>query len=307
MRAEAGRRGIGRVRCAIAAGCAGLALFLPAAAQAQQPFGCRAFQLGNETTGCIASEVAEDGRDGLGIGHGGGAAIPGTSSALGRRFGATPRVAVAGRVGFVRFDRQSAGAWDGRGRSDSGLSPVFGASVGVGLFDGFSPAPTASGLLGVDLIGDVSTVRLPSGDGFESSSLAWGYGVRIGLLRESFTLPGASVSIMRRSGASYVMEGERGSLDADVTTTSVRATVGKDLLGFGVHAGVGWDRTSTEGLIRVDGAGGPPVELPFEDEQRDNTVFFGGIARTFLVTTLGADVGWSGDVVFGSLSVRLTI
>lgn len=294
------------------ASCLALAglLAAPSTATAQSPFACFAFQLGNETAACNASGAAEDVRDGLGIGHSGGAPIPGTASALGRRFGATPRIAFAARVSYVRFDRTGADGWGAgpdSGDPTSGWSPVYAASVGVGAFDGFSVAPTVSGVLGVDVLGDVSTVRLPSDDSFQDASVAWGYGVRVGLLRESFTLPGASVSVMRRSGASYAMEGEDGSLDADVTTTSVRATVGKELLGFGVHGGVGWDRVSTAGRIATDGNGGAAVQIDFDDETDTHTVIFGGVSRTFVVTSLGADIGWSGDVVFGSVSFRLTL
>jgi len=296
------------------ASVAGVALAMllaaPSAAIAQAPFACFAFQLGNESAGCAASGAAEDIRGGLGIGHSGGASLPGTASALGRRFGATPRIAFAGRASLVRFDRTSADSWGagpGSGNAASGWSPVFGATIGVGAFDGFSAAPTVSGVLGVDVLADVSTVRLPSDDSFEGASTAWGYGVRVGLIRESFTLPGASVSVMRRSGASYVMEGEDGSLDADVTTTSIRATLGKELLGFGVHGGVGWDRVSTAGRIQADGSGGPAVEIDFDDERETHTVVFGGVTRTFLVTSIGADIGWSGDVAFGSISLRLTL
>jgi hypothetical protein len=207
---------------------------------------------------------------------------------------------------MVRFDRADPDAWSTSGVS-SGWSPVFGLSAGLGIFDGFSPAPTIGGVLAVDVIGDVSSLRLPSGDGFEEASLAWGYGVRIGLLRESFTLPGASLSVMRRSGVSFTTTGDEGSIDADVTTTSVRATVGKELLGLGVHGGAGWDRVSADGRLIAAPGGVPASSVDFDDESDTRFVVFGGVARTFLVTSIGFDVGWTDGVAFGSLSLRLTI
>lgn len=277
----------------------------PATAQAWA--GCDSpFVIGDAFAVCDGARAVESIRDGLGVGHSGAAPIPGTASALGRRFGATPRFAVTGRVGLVRFDRHDPDAW-GSGRPSSGWSPVFGLGAGVGLFDGFSPAPTVGGLLALDLLADVSTVRLPSDDGFDDASVAWGYGVRVGLLRESFTLPGASLSLMRRSGASFSVSGDRGSIDADVTTTSVRATVGKELLGFGVHGGAGWDRVSAEGDLRGTPAAGPATLLEFDDVTDTRFVVFGGVARTFLVTSLGVDAGWTDGVAFGSLSIRLTL
>jgi hypothetical protein len=274
-------------------------------------------QLAAECSGSIATPEVVSGcanavegllgtRDGLGVGHSLAAAIPGSASALGRRFGATPRVAVSGRMGIVRFDRAVPDSWSTR-EPASGWTPVFGAQVGVGVFDGFSIAPTIGGVFALDLIGDVSTIRLPSDDGFEGASLAWGYGVRIGLIRESFTLPGVSLSILRRSGASFAQEGTEGSLNADVATTSIRAAVGKELLGLGFHGGAGWDRVSAEGALQVTPAGGPGPAITFSDVASTRFVVFGGVTRTFLITSLGADFGWSDGVAFGSVSLRLTL
>lgn len=258
-------------------------------------------------SGCAnAIRGLEGVRDGIGVGHAGASALPGSASALGRRFGSTPRFAVAGRIGMVRFDRADPDSWTTRAPR-SGWAPVFAAQAGIGVFDGFSLAPTVGGVLAVDLLTDISTLRLPSDDGFDGASLAWGYGVRIGLLRESFTLPGASVSILRRGGVSFRQEGTEGFLDADVTTTSIRATLGKEVLGFGVHGGAGWDHVSAEGTLQVtpSGAPGPAVDFSGEDDTR--FVLFGGVARTFLVTTLGADFGWTDRAAFGSVFIRLTI
>ncbi|HKK93900.1 MAG TPA: hypothetical protein VJ925_10725, partial [Longimicrobiales bacterium] len=164
-----------------------------------------------------------------------------------------------------------------------------------------------SGVLGLDVLADVSTVRLPSDDGFTGASVAWGYGVRLGILRESFTLPGAYVSVMRRSGASVSLVGDEGSLDADISTTSVRGVVGKELLGFGLHGGAGWDRTSADGVFGAAPGGAPAAVTEFDDESATRFVVFGGLTRTFLVTSLGLDVGRADGVTFGSLSIRLTI
>ena len=285
-----------------------IALVTPSSARAQLQAACTGeVSIPELASACAAAVQTLHGvRDGLGVGHSGAAPLPGTSSALGRRFGTTPRFAVAGRIGLVRFDRANPDTWSTSG-SSSGWSPVFGLSAGVGVFDGFSPAPTVGGLLAVDVLGDVSTVRLPSDDGFEDASVAWGYGVRIGILRESFTLPGAAISLMRRSGASFSTSGDQGSLDADVTTTSVRATVGKELLGLGFHGGAGWDRVSADGTLVAAPGGGGGTPVAFDDESDTRFVVFGGVARTFLVTSLGIDAGWTDGVVFGSLAIRVTL
>ncbi len=304
MRTE-GRGYAKRVGTAVAVGLAALT-GAPGTAAAQAWADCETFVIGDDFIRCDGARAVESIRDGLGVGHSGAAPLPGTASALGRRFGATPRFSIGARVGLVRFDRNDPDQW-GPGDPSSGWSPVFAAAAGLGVFDGFSPAPTVGGLLAVDVLGDVSTVRLPSDDGFDGASLAWGYGVRIGLLRESFTLPGASISLMRRSGASFSVSGDAGSIDADVTTTSIRATVGKELLGLGLHGGAGWDRVSADGDLRTTPGVGPATLLEFDDVADTRFVVFGGIARTFVVTSLGADFGWTDGVVFGAISVRLTI
>lgn len=312
MRTErVGTAAAGRSTVAAGAIVAGLALALaatPDSAAAQLATRCSGEVATPElVSACAAAVTSLEGvRDGLGVGHAGAATLPGTSSALGRRFGVTPRFAITARAGLVRFDRVSPEGWSTSGRS-SGWSPVLGLSAGLGVFDGFSLAPTVSGVLGVDLVGDVSSVRLPADDGFEEPSEAWGYGVRIGILRESFTLPGASLTVVRRSGASFSATGDEGSLDADVTTTSIRAVVGKDLLGLSLHGGAGWDASSADGILEVAPAGSGPVSVEFADEDDTRFVVFGGIARTFLVTSLGLDVGWSDRIAVASLSVRLTI
>jgi len=290
-------------------GALALAAFLVATpVEAQLRAGCAGEVATPELIAACAGAVdALQGiRDGLGVGHAGAAALPGTATALGRRFGSTPRIALAARMGVVRFDRIDPDRWSSAGRT-AGWTPVFGASAGVGVFDGFSVAPTVGGVLGIDLLGDVSTVRLPSGDGFEEASLAWGYGIRVGLLRESFTLPGASLSLMRRSGSAFRLEGAEGVLDADVTTTSVRAAIGKELLGFGLSGGVGWDRASAEGTLQANPSGAPGPTVAFDGEDDTRFVIFGGVTRTFLVTSVGADFGWSDRVAFGSITLRLTI
>lgn len=247
----------------------------------------------------------DDLRPGLVIAAGLGAPLPGSASNLGRRFGKTPRVAVGGRIGIARFDVRDPDAW-GTGDASSSWVPVFSGSIGIGAFDGFSLAPTVSGLLSIDLLGDVATTRLPSDRGFDGASTTFGFGARIGLLNESFTLPGASISVMRRTGASATLEGEVGSLEADMSVTSIRATVGKDVLGFGVFGGMGWERHSADAqfLIADDVA---PLSFRTDTGTKTDKLLFGGVTRTFLVTQFGLEFGFSDEVAFGSLSLRLTI
>ncbi|MDT8370256.1 MAG: hypothetical protein RQ745_13700 [Longimicrobiales bacterium] len=243
----------------------------------------------------------------LAVIHGGASAVPGSASVLGRRFSSTPRIAFSGRLGFGNFDLDTPDRW-GSGEDETVTPPVFAVSGAVGLHDGFSIAPTVGGLLAVDLFADVSTIRLNANDEFDDASTAFGFGARIGLLRESFTLPGASVSVARRIGASTELRGEGGSLDADVDATSVRLVVGKEIAGFGFLGGAGWERHTTDWEVVANGSGPTSSITVSENNDSDTeTLFFGSVTRTFLVTQVGVEFGWSDEASFASLSLRLTL
>jgi hypothetical protein len=110
------------------------------------------------------------------------------------------------------------------------------------------------------------------------------------------------------------------------TVTSVRATVGKDFLAFGILGGWGWERyggKSTIGELRGSPTIGltPVAMADSDDYTSDRTLFFGGLSYTFLVLQLAAEggfaTGWNdvpsqtdygptAGTIFGSLSGRLT-
>jgi hypothetical protein len=195
------------------------------------------------------------------------------------------------------------------------------------VFDGFSPKPTVGGVLALDLVltGDWA---FPSGDdGFDGSVGAWGYGLRIGVLRESFTLPGITLSATRRHQGSMEVRPDPDGyprVGFDGTTSSFRGEVGKDLGGFGFLGGVGWDRYSSDVSLRLGELepGGPEVSLSTSGFDSDRVLFFGGISRTFLVAQLAGEFGYAqgfGDgrpevpgydadegSLFGTLSFRVT-
>ena len=71
-------------------------------------------------------------------------------------------------------------------------------SLAVGLLDGFSIIPTVGGVLSLDVFATAGTVKLPDSKGFQGGASQLGLGVNVGLLRESFTMPGLSVSVAKR-------------------------------------------------------------------------------------------------------------
>lgn len=258
----------------------------------------------------------------------GGSELPGSASTLGRRFGTTPRVALSARLAVA------SGSWPALGRGepapDAGSwAASFQGALAVGLFDGFRPLPTVGGVLSVDVLAAFGLGLLPRDDGFDGNVSAFGYGARIGLIRESFTLPGVTVSAVRRHLGDVEWNGSGPAGSASVVlespvATSVRATVGKDLLALGVSAGIGWERVESDGSFMPPMGterGGP---VPFSGYRTDRTLFFGGVTATFLVVQVHGEAGYasgfdpvegraagafdpSAGSVFVSLSARLIL
>lgn len=125
-----------------------------------------------------------------------------------------------------------------------------------------------------------------------------GLGLRLGLLRESFTLPGVSVSVNRRWLGSVTLgdldQGSPAEASFDADVTSYRALVGKDILGVGLLAGGGWDETNGKGAIRARLISTDPVAAASASRlEARRAVYFIGASRTFLILQLSAEAGWS--------------
>lgn len=287
--------------------------------------------------GAAAARACVDGalalqatRSGIGLAAAGGSGLPGTASTVGRRLGATPRLSLAFRASGTRHRRPRIFD-DASSTGDEGVVvPAAHLRAALGVADGFSPAPTVGGVLSVDLLGSLDYLALPRGDGFDGGVAAWGLGLRLGVVRESFTLPGFSLSAVHRrfgevrvSRADAPVGGVR-ELDFDLSQTSLRATVSKDFLAVGLLAGVGWDRYSGEAGVRVaTGAGGGDASGRSDDVTDDRLLVYGGASLTFLVVQLSAEGGWApghdsfpesrppgfdpgGGSPFGALAVRIT-
>ena len=233
----------------------------------------------------------------------GGTPLPGTASTLGRRHPGSARFAFGGTVqvqslvlpDLVSTERPRAGP------ERSGAVVAFRGAGAMGVFQGFSPRPAVGGILGVDLVGAASYLLLPTDAGFESGVPAWGVGARIGLLRESFTLPGVTASVVRYSVSRAELETDpTGETSFSTSGWSLRGIVGKDLYGVGLYAGLGQDRGEGRFDLRSPGSGGlaPPAypsELVYRSgalPARRNSLFAGGV-YTLLVTQVSAELGWA--------------
>ena len=145
------------------------------------------------------------------------------------------------------------------------------ADLGVGLFKGSA----TTGFGAVDLL--VSASYLPSYNntnvdiGVPSGSLKFGFGAKLGILQESATRPGISVSYLDRGLPVVTITGKSGDdrlvlADLSVRSKSWRAVAGKTFLFLGLGAGYGRDTYDSNANITVTiaprsatqgGTGGP--------------------------------------------------
>jgi hypothetical protein len=255
-----------------------------------------------------------------------GAEVPGRGSALGRRIGGSPRFAPWIRAAGHSLTVPDLGDPTGAGEA-SFFVPALQGGIGVGVFDGFGVLPTVGGVLSLDLVAQGSFLFLPREQGFDGRVDVVSFGARVGLLRESFTLPGVTLSVARRLSGSVRLgdtaAGDGGQVVVDPSVTSLRATVGKDLFAFGVLLGAGWDDFSSETTARVtDGSGGFATVSSTLEMSR--TLYFLGLSRQLGVFTWASlEVGWAqgldaveigsassperGSTVFASLALLLVL
>lgn len=227
----------------------------------------------------------------VGVGLFGGSPVPGTASTLGMRLGSTPRFSVSGRTVVVPVEMPpTATNPEGDGSLMLGLS----AQGTVGLFSGWSPLPTVGGVLAVDAIARVAWLNLPdagSAGGFEEGS-AWGWsgGLRLGLLRESFTLPGVSITgsygrsgtLTYRSSGGFEAAGALGDWNATAAAT-------KRIGPVGVTAGVAYDRYTAD-LDFASGVGSTGGTR--RDGSAGRWSAFSNVSWTFLILHGSLEAGW---------------
>lgn len=264
----------------------------------------------------------------------GGNPVPGTASTLGMRIGTSPRYTLAGRLTGAWADVPHIRQRDAPGASGA----LFGAlsiDGGVGLFNGFTPAPTIGGVGAIDLLASLGFAFLPGDRGFRNRTpYTFGFGARLGFLRESFTVPGVSVSGMyRRIGSMTFGDSDLITADGYFTTNpgvlSLRGAIGKRIAAVGLLVGGGYDRASGDVRLGVaaPGLGGDvPVLANVDGFVTDRFSAFINASVTALVLSGVIELGWlgGGDRVsggfpagasfdpgrgsfFGSLAARLTI
>ena len=338
-----------------AAVLAAASLAAPARAQDDAARGCRELPGSFMTVRCyVTAQALESLYPQVGILAAGGNPTPGTASTGGIRLGFLPGVSASARVTGATLrapDVLGVNADPADERSPFGAAVSL--DVSAGIFPGVALAPTVGGFGSVDLLGSVGAAPI-AGDGFDGAALSWGAGARVGILRESFTLPAVSVSLMyRRVGQleygdlcaggtigpgggceSPNPEADPGELRFGVESISTRGVVSKRLLGFGLSAGVGYDRyaLTTSSFRYREGTVGGATEVGITDADSDQwrLSVFGGLSYALLIGSISIEAGWmqGGDAipeyealrdaqdfehdpgkgtVFGSISARLSL
>lgn len=138
---------------------------------------------------------------------------------------------------------------------------------------------TQSGLFAIDLLGSAQLLPTTQVENLTvdstarhigSVALGLGFGARVGLVRESATSPGVSVSVMRRhvpqlrygTGAGTTTY----SFAMDLAATNLRATMSKHVSVLQLVAGLGWDHYSGDATIELrdpsTGLVAPPIAVP---------------------------------------------
>jgi hypothetical protein len=188
----------------------------------------------------------------------------------------------------------------GTGAAGENVVNTYGvnSSLAVGVLPGFYLMPTVGGVLSLDFVASGSLIFLGESDGFPGNKGIFSVGGRLGIFRESFTLPGVTVSVMQSFGGSadWTAGVDAPQIDTDISTTSVRAIIGKDFFTLAVLAGFGWNWDHGEMRVQVPDPtipGGQGIGF-VDDLTTRRSVYFGGVSITRLVWTLSLEGGWAG-------------
>lgn len=226
----------------------------------------------------------------------GGNPVPGTASTLGMRLTAAPRWTLGGRNTLAwptAPDLVQRG-----GGNDLGILPfAFAIDGSVGLLQGWNPLPTVGGVGSLDLLFGASLVPLLASDEYGGTGgWSWAAGARAGLLRESFTLPGVSVSAMYRQlrGVSLgddQLQSTDSYLRTDLGVISLRAAASKAILLLNVTAGIGYDVMYGDVELGYEGTVAA-VRLIAPDARMERVTVFGSVSYTLMVLNFVLGGGW---------------
>ena len=249
-----------------------------------------------------------------------GTAMTGGNTTLGQggtlggpRFGIIPRFAIGVRVNAVMGNVPNYNPVAGPPvastlTTENIYLPLPAVDVALGVFKGFPLALSNVG--GVDLL--VSGAYVPKYSNDEISiepdnSLAFGYGARIGLLQESLVVPGIGVSYFIRkfpvttliATTTVPTTSTITMRDLDLQSNAWRLTLNKNLLLFGIAAGVGQDTYKASTTITSTILGAPaPITVPDLESNVTRTNYFADVTMNLFLLKIVATGGMvsGGDI-----------
>lgn len=333
--ARRGGSGEGRLLCRV--GCLLLFALLGGSTRLPAQLGelagqCADLSSNVRTTCWLTAQAIELTQPRVGLAASGGNPVPGTANTLGLRLGSTPRLSIAGRATVVGLTLPPIQHRDG-GQVTLTI-PTFAADGAVGVFQGFSPRPAVAGVGSVDILGSIGFVPIFDRAGFQRRNpFSWAIGTRIGVIRESFTLPAVSFSALyRRVGE--VAFGDVDLEDTDAffrlrsSNLSLRGAVSRRFFAIGVAGGLGYDRYSSDPTwgVRSEDANEPIATFSVDDFTNSRYTLFANLSYTTLIWHLVAEAGWQSGAshvpelsaselrmdpsdgrFFGSLAIRMSM
>jgi len=272
----------------------------------------------------------------LGLLLAGGNPVLGTASPVGTKFRWMPRFQFGGRIGFAWAKIPDILVPPGQAAEAGTRSFVMAMpqlDLSVGVFDGVEVGTTLGGFGAVEAIASLGTLILPNGEGFEEGAAGVGLGARVGLLRESFTAPGISLTGLYKWFGRVQYggddEGDTG-FGLNMEVASFRAAISKSFVAFGLGFTLAYDSYWSDVDLQVNVPSGAfPLEASVDVIPNGDTVeiqterwsAFVDVSYIVLFFNFTAEFGWqeeaglstsNGDELqagnfFGTIGLRLTL
>jgi hypothetical protein len=240
----------------------------------------------------------------LGMALAGGNPVLGTASPIGTKFRFIPRIYLGGRINLVWAAIPDVRSYPEDLQAPLGTRefsvPMPQLDVSVGLFEGVRVGSIWGGLGSVELLGSLGPMILPAGEGFENDATGVGLGARIGIMRESFTAPGLSLSgeyqWAGRIRHGSVARGDDAEFGMDVSATSLRIGLSKSFVAIGLALTLGWDHYQSDVDLALADADGSLVTIVPAGESlslsEDRWSAAVDVSYIVLFLNIAAEFGW---------------
>ena len=204
----------------------------------------------------------------------GGNPVIGTANTLGGlgRFSLTAR---ANAADVILPDPEYDGTTGEVPSSEELYAPVPLLEGAAGIYQGLP-----SGLLSIDFLGSAQLLPTDQIDNLTVDgdarrigdvALGFGYGLRVGILRDEGPLPAVSVSAMRRNipRVAYgdIEQGDEFRYAVDLQATNLRLVASKQFAALQLAAGIGWDRYTGDAEIQLRDQPGTALEVALKESR----------------------------------------